>query len=559
MVFQYRRLILVKKYLLISLLLSIIPLLVSAFLYDRYTASLLDNILIERLESDVEGSAEKIQKFLNTHADRLNNLADIPEIESVFVDDRQLALSEKLLDFIYLEVGSSDVYGAVFLDVNDRVIRSVPENVHTQLIMSNVVNFGYVDIVQPVFPRGGRPGWFGMKRDVFKGGQRLGAIVLKLRLASLTEHTASLYRKDFYEPQIHVNDSALSVLGIRVEEGDALTSAWDIIPGWQVLLVKSKNNIEQPRVRIRYLLLCIVALACVAIIFVFVHMSEKLASLLLPLTEGARSIAKGDFSVRVSEQVPGELKELAHSFNQMSEQLVAMIDSRVDTERRGALGNLAAGIAHEIRNPLTTLRTSIHALSFDERNAEKQEMFALITEEIIRIDGMVEEFLSYARPHEPSIEDVLVKEWLHSIEGLTSATLADANIQTTYLGDQSLILRVDPAQLRQVFMNLILNAVHAMPNGGQLTIRVERMVNAQQEPQAMMTLTDNGEGMSASVLDKVQMPFFTTKAAGTGLGLSICSQLLRRNNGSMMIESTLGKGTSIILILPSKGGVAAHA
>ncbi len=549
MALKYRRLLLVKKYLLISLLLSITPLLISALLYDRYTASLLDNILAERLESDVEASAESMRQFLGIRANRLGNLADIPEIEQVFSLDKQRPLSENLLDFIYLEVGSADVYSVSFISPEKQLIRSIPSSSMLASYSQPTIRFNEVDIIPPVFYQSNRPAWFGIQRDVFKGNKLLGSIMIQLRLASLTELAGALYRRDFYEPYLQLGNHALSVLALPMDKGEFLTSKKAIIPGWDIALIKNAKSIEQPRVRIRYLLLCIVALACVAIILVFLHLSEKLAGLVLPLTEGARAIAKGDFSLRVPEKAPGELKELAHAFNQMSEQLVTMIDSRVDTERRGALGNLAAGIAHEIRNPLTTLRTSIHALSYNEPDKDKQEMFSLISEEILRLDAMVEEFLSYARPHEPCVEDVVIKDLLHSIDGLTSATLSEANIRIHYLGDQSIILRVDPAQLRQVLMNLILNAIDAMPNGGNLTIRTEKIVGEQGQSQAMMTLSDDGIGMDKNILDKIQAPFFTTKAEGTGLGLSICAQVLRRNGGMLSIESVLGEGTRVYLLL----------
>jgi len=418
--------------------------------------------------------------------------------------------------------------------------------------LMTIASFGEVGISQPILAKNGRPGWFGIKRDIFHDNNKIGTIVLRLRIASLTENASALYQKNAYEPIIQLGNAYLSVLGIETDKAHPLTQPREIIPGWSIFLSKSDKNNEGPRVRIRYLLIIIVALACAAITFVFIHMSERLANLITPLTEGAQAIAKGDFSVRVSEDSPGELRDLSCSFNQMSEQLTSMIDSRVDTERRGALGNLAAGIAHEIRNPLTTLRTSIHALRCTEKNKEKQEVFELVSEEIIRIDGMVEEFLSYARPHDPSIEDVPVNDFLQSIEGLILATLSEAKIKLVYFGDQSIVLRADPAQLRQVFMNLLLNAIQAMPEGGCISIRIETVESIDKHKQAMITIVDNGIGMSADILEKVKTPFFTMKSKGTGLGLSICTQLMLKNNATIDIESCEGKGTSIILCLPIK-------
>ena len=555
---KYRRLILVKKYLFISILLSITPLVCSAFLYDRYVVSLLDNILTERIDGDIQAAASNMQQLLQSHSERLNNLADIPEIENVFLSKASYELSEKLLDFIYLEVGQPDVYAINFIGVDSHIIRSIPEFYARENIQYHnlpVKNMGQFQLLGPVLPSSGRPGWIGIQRQVSKNGRPIGAILLMLRLASFTENVASLYQKGFYEPMISIGQNTfLSALGTEITYSinthALLTEPKTIIPDWSIALFKNEKNIEQPRVNIRYYLFIVIALACAAIMGVFFHMSERLAGLIIPLTEGARAIAKGDFSVRISEQSPDELSDLSHSFNQMSEQLGTMIDSRVDAERLGALGNLAAGIAHEIRNPLTTLRTTVHALRHSEKDNEKQEMLELVGEEIIRIDGMVEEFLSYARPHEPSIEKVDMHDFMQSIEALVSGTLSDAGVELQTQYKHSLSVFVDPAQLRQVFMNVILNAVQAMPNGGGITILVAQEEGVVGASNAIITVSDNGIGMDHSTLERVQVPFFTTKSMGSGLGLSICSQLLKKNNGNLSIYSELGKGTDIVIRLP---------
>lgn len=567
---KYRRLILIKKYLLISLLSSIIPLILSAFLYDRYTASLQSNILLNRLDSDIQAASDTVYQFLKTQTGRLNNLADIPEIEQVFLHSRDnhhqggndpekshYEFSENLLDFIYLETGNPDIYSVIFLDANNRLIRAIPDNPISFASFDGdqpwkplPENFEETAMTRPVMPSNGRPGWLGIQRDIYRDGQRIGAIALKLRLASLTRNLTPLYRRDYYEPRLQIaNDQYLSVLGLPVERGELFTEPHEIIPGWTVFLSKTQQQLNEPRVMIRYLLLLVVAIACLVLVYVFIHMSERLATFILPLTEGARAIARGDFSVRVSEKPPGELGELSRSFNQMNEQLGKMLDSRVDAERRGAMGNLAAGVAHEIRNPLTTLRTSIHALKNQEQDHEKREIFELIGEEIIRIDSIVEEFLSYAKPHDPSIEDVPISEFLHSIEALVSGTLSEANIRWQVSGDQSLVLRVDPAQLRQVFMNVIINAIDAMSDQGSLSIELQHNNN-----RGIIRICDTGKGMDVQTLEKIKTPFFTTKVKGSGLGLSICVQLLEKNDGTLDVTSQPGQGTQVTLTLPIKNG-----
>lgn len=556
---QYRRLILVKKYLFISLLLSIFPLIVTAFIYDRYTASLLDNILSERLNSDMEAVADNISDFIKLQSRRIINLVDMPEVEEVFKINKGDELSDKLLDFIYLEVGSRDIYSVHFYDANNGFITSVPNQEVSYLSqhVSLIENVTATGIVGPILPTLSRPGWLGVKRDVLRGSEKLGSVLLKIRLASITEKASKLYRKDFYEPRIKVGEASyLSILGVfsSTPSSFQLTSSKKIIPGWELFLIKNEKNLSEPRVKIRYLLLVVIALACASIIAVFLNMSDRLVQLITPLTEAAKSIAKGDFSIHVPEQGTGELKELSSAFNQMSGQLEFMIDSRVDAERRGHLGSLAAGLAHEIRNPLTTLRTSIHALHRSEPEQEKKVIFEIVSEEILRIDAMVERFLAYARPHEPHIEAIEMKDFLEDFEALMSGTLSEANIQLGFLGDRSLTVKADRAQLRQVFMNLVLNAMQAMINGGHLSIGLQRAENS-----AIITFSDTGLGMDAETLAKIQQPFFTTRSKGTGLGLAICTQLLKENNASMSIESHLDQGTRIIIELPLMSRIVVKA
>lgn len=548
--FESRQLILVRKYLLVSLLLSILPLIFAALLYDRYVALLVDNIITQRLEANVQSVSEKIQEFISLHSKRLNDLAHMPEVEALFIAEDSQELSDNLMDIIYWVVGSADVYSVHFLRANNELIRSVPgydQALHrSYFVQLSDINNKQNNILGPYLPENSRPGWFGIQQAVYHEESLLGTIVLKLRLASVTELTSELYVKDFYEPIIYTNKQFyLTSTGTRAESGIHLTTSQNIIPGWELFLIKHEKSLEDPRVKLRYILLLIIAAVCASIIAVFIHMSERLGKLVINLTKGAQAIANGDFSVKISEDTPGELKELAQAFNQMSGQLESMINSRVDTERRGTLGKLAAGIAHEIRNPLTTLKTTIQTLNKAEKDNRKQELFSMVSEEINRIDRMVEEFLSYARPHPPTIEVINLHDFFQSLEALAIGTLSDANIELRIIADNSLCVQADAAQLRQVFMNLILNAIDAMPKGGHLTIHTTKI-----DDDVIITLSDNGIGMDANTLQQVKTPFFTTKNKGTGLGLSICNQLLTEVNGSLDIDSQPNNGTQITICLP---------
>lgn len=550
MKFQLHRLTLVKRYLIGSLIVSIVPLALIAIMYDRYSSMLLNNLLIEKIDGDLETTTVKMTSFIKTQIKRLENLVDLPEIADVLKAGQDMTPPDRLLDFLYLEIGSPDIYGVEFFAPNRQRIGGVPilSSKTSTIDYAKLPSSSYdgVDIIGPKIPTTGAPGWFLIRKDVLQNGVNIGSVALRTRLASLTEQANTLYRPNIYSPHIsNPGPTDFSVVGTPQQAGPELTNPREIMPGWSLSLIRTGQDIEQPRVRIRYILMIGAALTAIGVIWLFVHMSERLARVLVPLNEGARAIARGNFSMRVSEDGPGELKNLAQSFNDMSSHLNSMINSRVDVERRAALGNIAAGVAHEIRNPLTTVRTTIHGLKHTETDPERTDMFQIIIDEIMRVDSIIEEFLKYARPNEPSREPVPVREAFKSVKALTSASAHETGVKITLTGDSSLLINVDPSQFRQVLMNAVLNSLQAMPNGGHLTLRAQR-----KEHCAEISVSDTGYGINEDDLAKVVLPFYTTRKQGTGLGLAICAQLVRANGGKMEIESLKEIGTNLIFKLP---------
>lgn len=547
---ELSRLVLVKRYLWGSLVVAIVPLVLLAALYDRYSTDLLDNLVVERIDGELEATSVKMESFINTHVKRLENIIDLPEVADSFADAQDKVLSSQLIDLLYLEVENPDIYGVEFLDSSGQRLRAIP-HLSEQLSSPDYSQLPHVqsrrvEIIGPILPENGRPGWFLLRKPVLRESQVIGALALKVRLASLTELASSLYRRGVYEPRILINeDTVISVVGTPADSRQVLASSREFVPNWRVALVNSGKDIEQPLDRIRYALLFFTLLSGIGVVWLFVHMSERLARMITPLNEGAKSIARGDFSVRVSEDGPGELKSLARSFNEMSSHLDAMIISRVDVDRRAVLGNLAAGIAHEIRNPLATVRTSIHGLRITEKDPERAELYQVIVDEIMRIDEIVEEFLIYARPRDSRKEPTPARDVFNGIQALMSSTALEHDVKLNILVDPSLVLYVDPGQFRQILMNLMLNAIQAIPDGGVLTLRANSNGNM-----AEIVIEDTGVGIEEANLAKVKVPFFTTKRRGTGLGLAICAQLLRANEGELEIESTPGIGTRVTVKIP---------
>lgn len=540
---------LAKRYLWGTLLAALLPLLVIAFLYDRYSANLLQSIVTNKVETNLEATAAQVNNFVSGQVNRLKNIADLPETVEILTGKDQ-RLSDRYLDLMLLETESSDIYRIEFLNLEGKLRASVPsaptDRRDRQIDDLRIVDHNGVEILGPVLPRPGRPGWFLIRAPVSDQNKQIGWVALRVRLASLTEIAAPLFRTQAYAPQIVVFDRVrLTPIGTQAEAGKILARSRQFIPGWRIDLIERARPLAEPLVYIRYVLLLGAVLSAIGLVALFVQMSTRMTRYLRPLTDGARAVSNGNVALRVSEDGPGELGSLGRSFNKMSTQLDTMIVSRVDVERRATLGKMAAGIAHEIRNPLTTIATTLHGLRRDENDLDRQAMYQVISEEIQRVDTTIDEFLSYAKPRIPQSELVDVWGVFESISTLALAGQARNGITFSILGDEHAQICVDPAHLKQMLLNITLNAIQALPDGGVIEFRTKTLGAV-----IKISVSDNGVGIHEDDHHKILRPFFTTRSSGVGLGMSITSQLAASNGGTLHFDSTIGEGTTVTLVFP---------
>ena len=244
-----------------------------------------------------------------------------------------------------------------------------------------------------------------------------------------------------------------------------------------------------------------------------------------------------------------ETAGLIITFQDLTE-IRSMEESVKRKDRLAAVGRVAAGLAHEIRNPLGAMRGAIQVLeSNTERGSMNAELMEIILKESDRLNSIITNFLSYARP--PAAEFVqtdvaeavreLMKLLRHSPDVEAHHELIDDS------GSESIMIAADPAQLRQIFWNLARNAMQAMPNGGKLRIGLERIPNNR----VRITIEDTGKGMSPEQVEQLFEPFSNSTSGGTGLGLSIVYQIVRDHNGVINVRSLEGKGTTITIDLPT--------
>lgn len=233
------------------------------------------------------------------------------------------------------------------------------------------------------------------------------------------------------------------------------------------------------------------------------------------------------------------------------------------SDRLASLGTLSAGMAHEIKNPLVSIKTFAQLLPERYQDSDFRETFSnLIGHEIDRIDSLVNQLLRFARPAKPILKPLHAHEILEKSLLLIGHRLYQKEIKLTRSWEANIdTIRGDADQLEQVFLNFFLNAMDAMKSGGELTVNTqistdERWVSAFAQSNGgarevlRITIRDNGEGIRSEDIAHVFDPFFTTKDYGTGLGLSVVHGIIQEHGGQIEVESELKKGTAFYILLP---------
>lgn len=215
------------------------------------------------------------------------------------------------------------------------------------------------------------------------------------------------------------------------------------------------------------------------------------------------------------------------------------------TEKLSLVGELAAGIAHEIRNPLTTIRGFVQIL--DHFSDEKKYLYSkTILEEIDRINFIVNEFMVFAKPHTVEFNNCNLVDIIRNVVHLLNAEAAMKNVEITEAyHDNDILIYGERNQLAQVFLNMLKNAIDALPNGGKIKI-----FSSLDEENVMISIQDNGIGMLPEQVVKIGEPFYTLKENGNGLGLMVSYKIIENHRGTIMVESELNKGTTFHISFP---------
>lgn len=268
------------------------------------------------------------------------------------------------------------------------------------------------------------------------------------------------------------------------------------------------------------------------------------------LVESTRRISEGDMGIRVKISGKGELATLGHSFNTMVETLERTQNELVHKEKLASMGQLAAGVAHEINNPLGTIMLYAETLQREAvEDGAKQEDFKMILDATHRCKRIVADLLNFAREQEMLTQESNLHDILEQAIKSVSSQPSFERVRISRCFDPDLpLIHADPAQLVQVFVNLLNNAADAMTEGGGITITTRFSKGQTVE----IEISDTGRGITKENLGKLFTPFYTTKplGKGTGLGLSIVYGIIKMHRGQIQVSSQIGNGTIFTVTLP---------
>lgn len=310
-------------------------------------------------------------------------------------------------------------------------------------------------------------------------------------------------------------------------------------------LLNSLKNIQQK-------VFILTALITLSGILAGLWMARKILKPILVLNRAVLQIEGENLGAEIDVAGIGEVRELTSSFNKMSRKLKESMetmktaqDSLIRKEKLYVLGEFSASLAHEIKNPLTPIKMLIQRAHDEDESLEVGDL-EIINDELKRIDKIVSQFLSYARITEPHLENIDINLLIQDVLVLSQRKIKNSKIELILdFSSSPLMVHANPDSLKQVMINLLLNAIQAMPGGGTL-----KLTTRGEEDGIKVEINDSGIGMTAEQLEKAFDPFFTTKQDGTGLGLSIILSIIENHHGTIDLFSGANQGTRVLVRIP---------
>ncbi|TEU07616.1 MAG: sensor histidine kinase [Candidatus Aminicenantes bacterium] len=325
--------------------------------------------------------------------------------------------------------------------------------------------------------------------------------------------------------------------------------------------IKIGLSLEETRKEMRETRLMLLLIGSVGLLIGIlgaILLAKRITGPLKKLVEATVKISKGHFSQRINITSQDEIGNLARSFNKMSRQLLQARKKEevanqklIQAEKLASIGRISAGIAHEIRNPLTSVKLNIQKLMLSDNLDEVEKEHLNISQEGIKyMEKSIKDLLDFTRASELELARFSIEQILEeSVKTLAdSLALKKVRLKRNFQDELPQIL-VDGDKLRQVFLNILRNAYEAVDEGGEITISLS-LLKERSRKIIKVVISDNGCGIPDKERDVIFELFYTTKTTGIGLGLAIARKIIEQHNGSIQLSENAKKGTSFEILIP---------
>lgn len=370
------------------------------------------------------------------------------------------------------------------------------------------------------------------------------------------DRLASLVQKEQKNPKPQSERIVWSVYPVNAEEFYAIPLPENSKDMLALFLVGSSQNAAIALERkIRWLAVAVSAVGLLFGLFLSWWAAKRVTKPVQELVKGTQDVADGNWSTRVPVHGKDEIGQLAKTFNGMTQQLVEQRDRLVQVERVAAWRELARRLAHELKNPLFPLQTTVENLqtAHDHSPAEFDEVFrestGILITEIQNLKTIVTRFSDFAKMPQPELSPVNLNEIVRNVVKLFEAQFSAVGrppiTPELHLEENLPLIQADATLLHRAIENLVLNAMDAMPAGGVLMLRTMHT-----EDNVRLEVSDTGSGLTPEESERIFTPYYTSKQHGTGLGLAIVQAVVADHGGSISVESETGVGTSFHIDLP---------
>ncbi len=327
---------------------------------------------------------------------------------------------------------------------------------------------------------------------------------------------------------------------------------------WGIVLQQPTSEAFAPAKRMQYQVLMLMLVGLAAATLVAFLYTRNFLRPIDRLVTGITKISSGDLFYRIEPLGKDEISQLAVHINKMSAKLRTIQNQLKRTERLETLGKLASVLSHEIRNPLNSMVINMQILrrGYNKNKADTEKMdhyHNVVVSEIKRVDELVSNFLMIAKPPKLEQSECNLTNLIDEIIKSQQPILLRQGIRTSRtFAEEDIVVFVDSNKLKQVFLNIMINAAQAMPGGGKLTIECgrTRLSDHDRPNVAKIVFRDTGKGIPVKIVKHIFDFYYSTKASGTGLGLPVAQQIIEEHGGLIRVESEAGKGTAISVYIP---------